>query len=129
MQYLSMISGVIVGVIIFHTVYVTRTVFHNLDEENTKIFLRAIFPKFFLLLNFLGFAFLLVGGYINPGLNEIFFMGCSNTVLPAIAYFLIPITNRAKDEGQESKFKNLHSISVLLTLVLLLSNCLILLII
>ena len=129
MQYLSMISGVIVGVIIFHTIYVTRTVFHNLDEENTKIFLRAIFPKFFLLLNFLGFAFLLVGGYINPGLNEIFFMGCSNTVLPAIAYFLIPITNRAKDEGQESKFKNLHSISVLLTLVLLLSNCLILLII
>jgi len=124
-----MISGVIVGVIIFHTVYVTRTVFHNLDEENTKIFLRAIFPKFFILLNFLGFAFLLVGGYINPGLNEIFFMGCSNTVLPAIAYFLIPITNRAKDEGQESKFKNLHSISVLLTLVLLLSNCLILLII
>ena len=129
MQYLSMISGVIVGVIIFHTIYVTRTVFHNLDEENTKIFLRAIFPKFFLLLNFLGFAFLLVGGYINPGMNEIFFMGCSNTVLPAIAYFLIPITNRAKDEGQESKFKNLHSISVLLTLVLLLSNCLILLII
>ena len=129
MQYLSMISGVIVGVIIFHTVYVTRTVFHNLDEENTKIFLRAIFPKFFLLLNFLGFAFLLVGGYINPGLNEIFFMGCSNTVLPAIAYFLIPITNRAKDEGQESKFKTLHSVSVLLTLVLLLSNCLILLII
>ena len=129
MQYLSMISGVIVGVIIFHTVYVTRTVFHDLDEENTKIFLRAIFPKFFLLLNFLGFAFLLAGGYINPGLNEIFFMGCSNTVLPAIAYFLIPITNRAKDEGQESKFKTLHSISVLLTLVLLLSNCLILLII
>ena len=129
MQYLSMISGVIVGIIIFHTIYVTRTVFHNLDEENTKIFLRAIFPKFFLLLNFLGFAFLLVGGYINPGLNEIFFMGCSNTVLPAIAYFLIPITNRAKDEGHESKFKTLHSISVLLTLVLLLSNCLILLII
>ena len=129
MQYLSMISGVIVGVIIFHTVYVTRTVFHNLDEENTKIFLRAIFPKFFLLLNFLGFAFLLVGGYLNPGMNEIFFMGCSNTVLPAIAYFLIPITNRAKDEGQESKFKTLHSMSVLLTLVLLLSNCLILLII
>ncbi len=129
MQYLSMISGVIVGVIIFHTIYVTRTVFHNLDEENTKIFLRAIFPKFFLLLNFLGFAFLLVGGYINPGMNEIFFMGCSNTVLPAIAYFLIPITNRAKDEGQESKFKTLHSVSVLLTLVLLLSNCLILLII
>ncbi len=129
MQYLSMISGVIVGIIIFQTIYVTRTVFHNLDEENTKIFLRAIFPKFFLLLNFLGFAFLLVGGYVNPGINKIFFMGCSNTVLPAIAYFLIPITNRAKDEGAESKFKTLHSISVLLTLLLLLSNSLILLII
>ena len=129
MQYLSMISGVIVGIIIFQTIYVTRTVFHNLDEENTKIFLRAIFPKFFLLLNFLGFAFLLVGGYVNPGINEIFFMACSNTVLPAIAYFLIPITNRAKDNGEESKFKTLHFISVLLTLVLLLSNSLILLII
>ena len=128
MQYLSMISGVIVGVIIFHTIYVTRTVFHKLDEENTKIFLRAIFPKFFLLLNFLGFAFLLVGGYVNPGLNEIFLMGCSNTALPAIAYFLIPITNRAKDNGEKSKFKTLHFISVLLTLILLLSNSLILVI-
>ena len=128
MQYLSMISGVIVGIIIFHTIYVTRTVFHYLDEENTKIFLRAIFPKFFLLLNFLGFAFLLIGGYVNPGINEIFFMGCSNTVLPAIAYFLIPITNGAKDEGEKSKFKTLHFINVLLTLVLLLSNSLILVI-
>ena len=129
MQYLSMISGVIVGIIIFQTIYVTRTVFHNLDEENTKIFLRAIFPKFFLLLNFLGFAFLLVGGYVNPGINKIFFMGCSNAALPAIAYFLIPMTNRAKDKGYESTFKTLHFISVLLTLVLLFSNSLILLII
>ena len=129
MQYLSMISGVIVGIIIFQTFYVTRTVFHNLDEENTKIFLRAIFPKFFLLLNFLGFAFLLVGGYVNPGINKIFFMGCSNTALPAIAYFLIPMTNRAKDKGNESTFKSLHFISVLLTLILLLSNSMILLII
>ena len=129
MQYLSMISGVIVGIIIFQTIYVTRTVFHNLDEENTKIFLRAIFPKFFLLLNFLGFAFLLVGGYVYPGINKIFFMGCSNTALPAIAYFLIPMTNRAKDKGNESTFKSLHFISVLLTLILLLSNSMILLII
>ena len=129
MQYLSMISGVIVGIIIFQTIYVTRTVFHNLDEENTKIFLRAIFPKFFLLLNFLGFAFLLVCGYVNPGINKIFFMGCSNTALPAIAYFLIPMTNRAKDKGNESTFKSLHFISVLLTLILLLSNSMILLII
>ena len=129
MQYLSMISGVIVGVILFHTIYVTRTVFHNLDEENTKKFLRAIFPKFFLLLNFLGFAFLLVGGYVNPGINKIFFMGCSNAALPAIAYFLIPMTNRAKDKSSESTFKSLHFISVLLTLILLLSNSMILLII
>ena len=120
MQYLSMISGVIVGIIIFHTIYVTRTVFHNLDEENTKIFLRAIFPKFFLLLISLVLLFFL-SGVMSILASTRFFCGCSNTVLPAIAYFLIPITNRAKDEGDESKFKTLHSISVILTLVLLLS--------
>ena len=128
MQYLSLISGVIVGVILFHTIYVTRTVFHQLDEGNTKIFLRAIFPKFFLLLNFLGLAFLLTAGYVNPGVNGAFILGCSNTALPALAYFLIPSTNKAKDMGMESRFKFLHSVSVILTLVLLISNSLIILI-
>ena len=46
--------------------------------------------------------------------------------LPALAYFLIPSTNKAKDMGMESRFKLLHSVSVILTLVLLISNALVL---
>ena len=124
MHYLNMLSGLIMGIILFHTVFITRTVFNHLDEENTKVFLRAIFPKFFLLLAFIGFSYILVGGYVDPGFNKTFTVGCINTVLPSICYFIIPMTNSAKDNNETKKFRLLHSISVSLTVITLLTNIL-----
>ncbi|MAD28763.1 MAG: hypothetical protein CMP00_03755 [Woeseiaceae bacterium] len=124
MHYLNTLSGLIIGIILFHTGFITRTVFNHLDEESTKIFLRAIFPKFFLLLAFIGFSFILVGGYLNPGLNKTFAVGVVNAILPSICYFLIPVTNSAKDNNETKKFKLLHFISVMLTVITLLANIL-----
>ena len=126
MSYLTMFSGIIVGVIIFQTGFITRTVFNHLDEANTKIFLRAIFPKFFLLLTFLGFAYLLMSSYYHPGINKSFVLGCINTALPTACYMLTPVINKAKDNDEKSKFRGLHFITVLFTLIVLIFNTLIL---
>ena len=126
MSYLTMFSGIIVGVIIFQTGFITRTVFNHLDEANTKIFLRAIFPKFFLLLTFLGFAYLLMSSYYHPGINKTFVLGCINIALPTACYMLTPIINKAKDNDEKSKFRGLHFITVLFTLIVLIFNTLIL---
>jgi len=126
MSYLTMFSGIIVGVIIFQTGFITRTVFNHLDEANTKIFLRAIFPKFFLLLTFLGFAYLLMSSYYHPGINKSFVLGCINTALPTACYMLTPVINKAKDNDEKSKFRGLHFLTVLFTLIVLIFNTLIL---
>ena len=126
MSYLTMFSGIIVGVIIFQTGFITRTVFNHLDEANTKIFLRAIFPKFFLLLTFLGFAYLLMSSYYHPGINKNFVLGCINIALPTACYMLTPVINKAKDNDEKSKFRGLHFITVLFTLIVLIFNTLIL---
>lgn len=126
MSYLTMFSGIIVGVIIFQTGFITRTVFNHLNEANTKIFLRAIFPKFFLLLTFLGFAYLLMSSYYHPGINKNFVLGCINTALPTACYMLTPVINKAKDNDEKSKFRGLHFITVLFTLIVLIFNTLIL---
>jgi len=121
-----MFSGIIVGVIIFQTGFITRTVFNHLDEANTKIFLRAIFPKFFLLLTFLGFAYLLMSSYYHPGINKNFILGCINTALPTACYMLTPVINNAKDNDEKSKFRGLHFVTVFFTLIVLIFNTLIL---
>jgi len=126
MNYLTMFSGIIVGVIIFQTGFITRTVFNHLDEANTKVFLRAIFPKFFLLLTFLGFAYLLMSSYYHPGINKNFILGCINTALPTACYMLTPVINNAKDNDEKSKFRGLHFVTVFFTLIVLIFNTLIL---
>lgn len=126
MNYLTMFSGIIVGVIIFQTGFITRTVFNHLDEANTKVFLRAIFPKFFLLLTFLGFAYLVMSSYYHPGINKNFILGCINTALPTACYMLTPVINNAKDNDEKSKFRGLHFVTVFFTLIVLIFNTLIL---
>ena len=48
-----LISGLIIGIILYQSSIVAITVFKNLDEKNTSVFLRKIFPQFFKTIIFL----------------------------------------------------------------------------
>ena len=50
------------------------------------------------------------------------YIGGATFALAAIAYLLIPMTNKMRDEKNEKAFKRLHSASVLMTVVMLLIN-------
>ena len=39
-----------------------------------------------------------------------------------ICYFIVPITNQARDDGNNQKFNRLHTISVVLTMLVLVLN-------
>ena len=41
---------------------------------------------------------------------------------PLICYLMIPATNKARDEGNDKKFKILHRLSVLLTMIVFFIN-------
>ena len=51
--------------------------------------------------------------FVLPGVTLLF---------SSISYLVIPATNRARDEGEEKTFKVLHSLTVVLTLIILILN-------
>ena len=115
-----LLSGLIAGTILFHSAVVAPTVFRTLKEADASIFLRTIFPKFFLFLSFVS-ALNFFSAIIDDQ-TRIVIGAALSTVLMGIAYAIIPMTNRSRDEGQKQRFKQLHRVSVLLTVLVLWIN-------
>ena len=115
-------SGLISGMIIFQSALVAPTIFNILSEEQAGPFLRKIFPKLFLTITFLG-IFSFVIAIFNENLL-ITLIPLTTAILMAICYFLVPMTNRARDAGNAKLFSRLHFASVSLTIFVLFSNIL-----
>ena len=113
-----LLSGIAAGAILFHTAIIAPTVFKTLGPAEVKIFLRAVFPKLFNLLVFLGIIMLVLFFF---GMGSIY-VALTTTILPLICGRLVPATNKARDDGNTKLFKNLHTVSVVLTIIVLLSN-------
>ena len=112
--------GLVAGTIVFHSAIVAPSVFRTLGEHDASVFLRTIFPKFFLslaLVNAINFFLALIDGQFR-----VMVMAAISAVLMGIAYGIIPMTNRSRDEGNQQRFAKLHRISVLLTVAVLSIN-------
>lgn len=114
--------GMIVGIILLQTSIVAPTLFKKLNIEDFGRAIRALWPKFFIMLSILGGASL-VSLYFehDPTILQYAISG-STTLFALICYAIIPATNRATDEGDQKKFNLLHKVSVYLTVVMLLTN-------
>ena len=115
-------AGLAVGVIILQTAIFAPTIFTTIEMAPAGKLLRALFPKFFRLLVVIGIATIIslifsahssVAQFILAGLTIIF---------PLVCAALVPITNKATDAGDKATFKRLHTISVVLTMIVLLAN-------
>jgi len=109
-----LLAGASLGIIVFQTAVLAPLVFTQLKDGSSGPFLRALFPRFFLILAALGLAMAL-SSYLGD-FNRGAVLGFVALVLALIAYALIPGTNRARDKGRTTVFKRLHLASVLLTL-------------
>ena len=109
-----LLAGASLGIIVFQTAVLAPLVFTQLKDGASGPFLRALFPRFFLILAALGLGSALASyfGDFDRGVVQ----GVIALILALIAYALIPSTNRARDEGRKKAFKALHLASVLLTL-------------
>ena len=115
-----LVCGLVAGTIVFHSAIVAPTVFRTLGEQDASVFLRTIFPKFFLFLTFANvFNFFLA---LIDGQFAVTVMAAISAVLMGIAYGIIPMTNRSRDEGLQQRFAQLHRVSVLLTVAVLSIN-------
>ena len=119
-----LLAGASLGIIMFQSAVLAPLVFSQLKGGSSGPFLRALFPRFFLILAGLSLATALSSYFGDFSRGVI--LGCIALVLALVAYVLIPGTNRARDEGRTAAFKRLHLASVLLTLGIGVSNLLIL---
>ncbi|MFL2496124.1 MAG: DUF4149 domain-containing protein [Porticoccaceae bacterium] len=117
---LTFLNGLVVGVILFQTAVIAPTVFRSLGPDQAGPFLRKVFPKFFVVLVVMGTA-----GAISALASDASYQLwiCLVTLtLGLLAYLLIPMTNKSRDEGNEKLFKKLHNASVLMTVLILVVN-------
>ena len=117
---INLLCGLVAGTIVFHSAIVAPTVFRTLGERDASIFLRTIFPKFFLFLTLINVVNVLLA--LIDGQFGVMVMAAISAVLMGIAYGIIPMTNRSRDEGNQQRFAKLHRISVLLTVAVLSIN-------
>ena len=113
--------GLIIGVILYQTMFVAPTVFQTIDSENTSKFLRKIFPKFFIFIFILSILANLEAFHNSRG-NTFYSVYMITSLFSLTAFSLIPMTNKATDDNDKKKFKILHSLSVILTIFILIIN-------
>ena len=117
---INLLCGLVAGTIVFHSAIVAPTVFRTLGERDASVFLRTIFPKFFLFLTLINVVNVLLA--LIDGQFAVMVMAAISAVLMGIAYGIIPMTNRSRDEGLQQRFAQLHRVSVLLTVAVLSIN-------
>ena len=116
------ISGAICGIILLQTSVIAPSVFKYLDQNQTRDLLRAIFPKFFLFILFLGILSLITGLINQIQIDVQIIIGTLTDMLSLLCYFIIPATNEAKDKNNQKRFKLLHKVSVISTVIILVTN-------
>ena len=116
------ISGTICGIILLQTSVIAPSVFKHLDQSQTRDLLRAIFPKFFLFILILASLSLMVGILNNVKFDIQIIIASLTVALSILCYIIIPSTNEAKDKNNQKKFKFLHNVSVISTVIILITN-------
>ena len=116
------LSGVISGIIIYQSLLIAPSVNKLLSNQDASLYLRYIWPKFFIIvgiLSLLCFIFILI---FNSNQSIAKILSILSAFLMLICYFAIPYMNQAKDSLNESLFIILHSGSIILTILTLLMN-------
>ena len=116
------ISGAICGIIMLQTSVIAPSVFKYLDQNQTRDLLRAIFPKFFLYIIFLGTLSLIISLVNQIKIDGQIIIGTITVMLSLLCYLIIPATNEAKDKNNQKRFKLLHKVSVISTVIILVTN-------
>ena len=113
---LTLSYSLILGIIVAQVALTAPVIFKVLDNDNASKFLRAIFPRYYLLLFLICLVALLIS-YLWFSVIDIW-IALTASMLAFIGFIIIPLTNSARDRGWNKLFKFLHNISVLNTIIL-----------
>ena len=111
------LTSIILGIMLFFSFVVAPVVFTTLDEENSRKFIRRIFPYYYNVN--LGISLLVLLILLFTSNFEIkFYLILVVAILFAISnYLLMPMINKFRDENQDKKFKYSHLTSVIFNFI------------
>ena len=113
---LTLSYSLILGIIVAQVILTAPVVFKVLDNENASKFLRAIFPRYYLLLFLICLVVSLISYLWFSAIDT--WIALTASMLAFIGFIIIPVTNSARDRGWNKLFKIFHNISVLNTIIL-----------
>ena len=116
------LSGVISGIIIYQSLLIAPSVNKLLSNQDASLYLRYIWPKFFIIVGILSLLCFIFISIFNSNQSIAKILSILSAFLMLIYYFAIPYMNQAKDSLNESLFIILHSGSIILTILTLLMN-------
>ena len=116
------VPGAIAGVIILQVSIIMPTLSKKLTSEDFGKTIRALWPKFFIFIAALGAISTSIIAYTGDGGNYHLAISGFTFIAALACYFVIPATNRAKDEDNMKKFNLLHKLTVWLTISILVTN-------
>ena len=114
-----LISAIISGLFLFQSTLVAPAVNKLINSKEASVFLRYIWPKFFLIIALLSLFSFLVIIYQNNNQNLAKYFTLSSFVLMTICYAITPLINNAKDTSNEQLWVVLHLATILITLIVL----------
>ncbi len=116
------LSGVVSGIIIYQSLLIAPSVNKLLSNQDASLYLRYIWPKFFIIVGILSLLCFIFISIFNSNQSIAKILSILSAFLMLICYFAIPYMNQAKDSLNESLFIILHSGSIILTIITLLMN-------
>ena len=117
-----MLSGFISGIIIYQSLLIAPSINKLLSSEDASLYLRYIWPKFFIIIGVLSLLCFVSISLFNTNQSTAKIFSIMSTVLMSICFIAIPYMNQAKDSLNEGLFMTLHLGSIILTIVTLLMN-------
>ena len=117
-----LIFGMLLGFMIFFPTVVAPSIFKNLNEKQSSLFLRSFFPKYYLF----GIIISLIGIIASYLENDLIIISSFVFIFLGFLFsrqYLTPLINKAKDEINKSKdlskvkFEKLHQFSVLINIL------------
>ena len=116
-------SSVIVGIILFQSALVAPAINKLINSEDASIFLRYIWPKFFIIIATISFVSFIIF-IINSHQKKLKYLTLISFLLMSICYFLTPSINKAKDLLNEELWSIMHVSTIILTIITLILNIL-----
>ena len=115
-------AGIIIGIVLFQSLLVAPGINELISTKEASIFLRFIWPKFFIvigIISIISFIILTIKNKIQ-NLPKVFFI--ISFLLMLTCYIITPFINEAKDTNNEMLWSTLHLFTIFFTFITLVLN-------